>query len=91
MDYKNYPLPFCNSIQESNNSVFDSRSCTHVLKQVKVMQVINKPNTFVASKNSIPKVLGWSIFAREKKERKHQELCVQEMRNNESWVCIYSV
>ena len=34
VDYMNYPLPFCNSIQDINNSVFISRSCTHVLKQV---------------------------------------------------------
>lgn len=37
------PYLFCNSNQESNNNVFESRSCTHVLIQEKVYA--SKSNT----------------------------------------------
>ena len=50
------PYLFCNSIQESNNNVFESRSCTHVLIQEKVYA--SKLNTKLSLINKIKSLMG---------------------------------
>ena len=74
----NYPLPFCNSIQESNNSVFDSRSCTHVLIQGKdYASKFHK--TILKARNSKPLgVFGFGSTKEKEKERK-PNLCVYKL------------
>ena len=81
MDYKNYPLPFCNSIQESNNNVFESRSCTHVLIQEKVYASKLNTKLIWSYDNRIPKGLFWmDRFKTKRRREKHQDVCVQVMR-----------
>jgi hypothetical protein len=79
-DYKNYPLPFCNSIQESNNSVFDSRSCTHVLIQEKYLQVIKHKTLLILRKIETLRGVRFWIDQEKTRRRKHQDVCVQVMR-----------
>jgi hypothetical protein len=80
VDYKNYPLPFCNSIQESNNNVFESRSCTHVLIQ-EIVYASNKHKTFFWSiENRNPYGFRFRIDKHKEKKEKHQDVCVQVMR-----------
>ena len=69
VDHKNYPLPFCNSIQESNNSVFDLRSCTHVLIQENVY-ASNNTKPFLDSRKTKPLGVFGFGSTQEKKEKK---------------------
>jgi hypothetical protein len=78
VDHKNYPLPFCNSIQESNKSMFESRSCTHVLIQEKVY-ASNKHKTFLIfiKIETLRFVLIKS--AKEKRRRENTKMCVYKL------------
>ena len=87
MDCKNNPLPFCYSIQDTINSVIVSRSCTHVLIQVKDYASNLNTKLFWALLKSNPFIKGLDgsiIWTRKEGEKKHQELCVQVVGNNES-------
>ena len=87
------PYRFCNSIQETNNSVFGSRSCTHLLLQVNVYASKTQTKTLGNHKNRLPKSLvGVSTFARRKEEKNtHFRLCVEVMRKSLNLVCLYRI
>jgi hypothetical protein len=75
------PYLFCNSIQESNNSVFESRSYTHVLIQEKVYASKLNTKLILSYENRIPKGLFWmDRFKTQRRREKHQDMCVQVMR-----------
>ena len=57
--------------QESNNNVFDSRSCTHVLLQVKVYASNINTNTWDFTKFDFQNLRGVSNFAKERRGEKH--------------------
>ena len=81
-DYKNYPLPFCNSIQESNKSMFESRSCTHVLIQEKYLQVIKHKTLFFTSRKSKPLgVFGFGSTKEERKKKTPRCVCISYEKN----------
>ena len=91
------PYLFCNSIQDTINSVIVSRSCTHVLKQVKVMLVIEsqkQPNyLFWKTKpNETLMVFVWIDYKKKKRKRKGLGICVcaQEYPKPKTWTCIYT-
>ena len=74
----NYPLPFCNSIQESNNSVFDSRSCTHVLIQGKdYASKFHK--TMLKTRNSKPLGVFGLMIDQGKEGEEKPKLCVYKL------------
>ena len=82
MDCKNYPLPFYNSIQDITNSVVISRSCTHVLKQVKVMQVKQNKTLFMLQKIRLLLMNKVDRFLQEKREEKNTLGYVYKLREN---------
>ena len=83
------PYLFCNSIQESNNSVFESRSCTHVLLQIKVYASI-QTQTLETSQNQTPlNFNGVSIFARRGGEKNTLKIMCRSCEKPIILVCLY--
>ena len=73
------PYLFCNSIQESNNSVFESRSCTHVLIQEKVYA--SKLNTKLSLINKIKSLMGLfdGSTMGQREGEKNTKMCVYKL------------
>ena len=72
------PYLFCNSIQESNNSVFDSRSCTHVLIQGKDYASKYHKKIFETRKTKPLGVFGFESTQEEEGEQ-NTNLCVYKL------------